>query len=63
MIASLMTVRQRCSKSLHEFLARFKSEAAEIPNLIDKLAFTYLAVGVDKFRYDLLLEKLFDKKP
>ena len=34
--ASLMTVHQKESESLREFLARFRAEVAEIPNLIDE---------------------------
>ena len=58
-----MTVPQKESESLREFLARFCAEVAEIPNLIDELAINYLAAGVDKKRHGLLLEEFFDKNP
>ncbi|XP_017224785.1 uncharacterized protein LOC108201008 [Daucus carota subsp. sativus] len=61
--ASLMTVRQRSSESLRDFLARFRVEMADIPNLIDELAVNYLAAGVDKRRHGPLLEEFFEKNP
>ncbi|XP_017216818.2 uncharacterized protein LOC108194379 [Daucus carota subsp. sativus] len=61
--ASLMTVRQRSSESLRDFLARFRNEVALIPNLIDELAINYLAAGVDKSRHGLILEEFFEKNP
>ena len=61
--ASLMTVRQRSSESLRDFLARFRTEMADIPNLIDELAVNYLAAGVDKRRHGPLLEEFFEKNP
>ena len=61
--ASLMTVHQKEAESLRDFLARFRAEVAEIPNLIDDLAINYLAAGVDKKRHGLLLEEFFDKNP
>ena len=61
--ASLMTVRQRSSKSLKDFLTRFRKEVAEISSLIDELAINYLAAGVDKSRQGTILEEFFEKNP
>ena len=61
--ASLMTVRQKSSESLRDFLARFRNEVAVIPNLIDELAINYLAAGVDKSRHGRILEEFFEKNP
>lgn len=60
-MASLMTVRKKYNEILWDFLGRFRSEVAEIPNLIDELAINYLAAGVDKSQHSLLLNELFEK--
>lgn len=44
-MVSLMTVRQRYNESLREYLSRFRTEVDEKSNLIDDLAFNYLAKG------------------
>lgn len=55
--ASLMTVRQKENETLRDFLARFRVEVAEIPNLIDELAINYLAARIDKSRHGQFFEK------
>lgn len=61
--ASLMTMRQRSSESLRDYLTRFRAEVADIPNLIEELAINYLAAGIDKNRHATLLEEFFEKNP
>nr|XP_017245509.1 PREDICTED: uncharacterized protein LOC108217176 [Daucus carota subsp. sativus] len=61
--ASLMTVRQRSSEPIRDFLDRFRTEMANIPNLVEELAVNYLAAGIDKTRHGQLLEEFFEKSP
>lgn len=61
MTASLVNIRQRSNKCLREYLNRFRAETIQISDLIENLAITYLAVGVDKNRHNLLLEEFFEK--
>lgn len=58
--ASIMTIRQRSSEPLHDYLTRFRAEIAEIPNLIEELVINYLAAW-DKSRHGLLLEEFLEK--
>lgn len=54
-MASLIIVRQRYNESLLDFISRFRTKVAEIPNLTYELNINYLALGVDKSRLELLL--------
>lgn len=55
MTASLINIRQRSNESLREYLNRFRAETIQIPDLIENLAMTFLAAGVDRSRHNLLL--------
>lgn len=59
--ASQITIRQRSSESLHDFLTRFRVEVADIPNFVEELAINYLAAGIDKHRHVTLFEEFFEK--
>lgn len=56
-----MTVHQKHDETLRDFLARFRSEVAEIQTMIDELAINYLAAGIDKLRHGLILKEFLRK--
>ncbi|XP_074324199.1 uncharacterized protein LOC141661115 [Apium graveolens] len=62
-IASMMTMHQHSGESLRSFLTRFGVEIAEIPDLIEQMTVNFLTTCVDKSRYGLLLEEIFEKRP
>lgn len=62
-MASQMTIHQRSSETLRDFLTRFRAKFADIPNLVEELAINYLASDIDKHRHATLLEEFFEKNP